>query len=269
MGGLARRATEVTSLRKNNDAVLLVDAGMAFPQRLEEKKVKAEIVLQVMDYLQYDAFNLGRNEFSLGAAFLETARKDISVPMITSNVVYAEDRARTWGEPYLLKKVGNLQVAILGVQPKDVFGDYAAEFPGLTVTSQEEALNALLSRVRGQKFLSKAPSCILVLVDMKAYDSEEAAYTPYLDAGAAVQNLLLAAHGLGLGACWINFGAKGISPESRKDIHASFGIPADYRIVSLVAVGAAARLPDHPGRKSLSAISAVESFDGPFSPGQT
>jgi nitroreductase len=136
------------------------------------------------------------------------------------------------------------------------------------LTRDQEKI-ALLSRVRGQKFLSRAPSCIIVLANMRAYDSVEVAYTPYLDAGAAIQNVLLAAHGLGLGACWVNFGTKGISPESRQEIHATFGIPSDYKIVSLVAVGVAARLPNPPGRKSLSATAAVESFGRSFSPGET
>lgn len=52
------------------------------------------------------------------------------------------------------------------------------------------------------------------------------------DLAAATQNLLLAATGLGLGACWC-----GVTDDRRPALQAATGIPAGLRIVSLVCAG--------------------------------
>jgi len=116
----------------------------------------------------------------------------------------------------------------------------------------------LLSEVRGQKFIRNASSCILVLINMRFYDEKEVAYTPYLDAGAAIQNLLLMAHTLGLGACWVNFGSQEVNEAKREKLKAVFNIPAQYKIISLIPIGHPQFLSQPPGRKAVSDMLHVE-----------
>lgn len=52
------------------------------------------------------------------------------------------------------------------------------------------------------------------------------------DLSAATENLLVAAAGLGLGACWC-----GVTEERRPRLHAATGIPTDLRIASMICVG--------------------------------
>jgi nitroreductase len=52
------------------------------------------------------------------------------------------------------------------------------------------------------------------------------------DLAAATENLLVAAAGLGLGACWC-----GVTDERRPRLHAATGIPPELRIVTMVCVG--------------------------------
>jgi nitroreductase len=52
------------------------------------------------------------------------------------------------------------------------------------------------------------------------------------DLANATQNLLLAAAGLGLGACWM-----GMRAERQPPVKQYLGIPEDMRVVSMVAVG--------------------------------
>jgi len=127
------------------------------------------------------------------------------------------------------------------------------------VTTRRGAME-LLAQASGQRFVARAPACILVLVNMQAYVESEVGYTPYLDAGAAVENLLLQAHAEGLGACWINFGDKEVQASRRAEIQEAFGIPAGYRTVSLVALGFPATAPAPPGRKALSDVLRRESW---------
>lgn len=59
------------------------------------------------------------------------------------------------------------------------------------------------------------------------------------DAAAAMQNMLLACHGLGYGACWI----EGYTSRNEAAFKAVLGIPADRRLFSLLAVGVPAEQP--------------------------
>lgn len=52
------------------------------------------------------------------------------------------------------------------------------------------------------------------------------------DLAAVTENLLIAAAGLGLGACWC-----GVTDERRSSLHEATSIPAHLRIVSMVTVG--------------------------------
>jgi len=73
-----------------------------------------------------------------------------------------------------------------------------------------------------------SPTAILVYVD-GAFAKD---LTHILSVGAAVQNMLLAATGLGLGACWI-----GGVWRYTKEINAKLSIPAEKRLMSSIALG--------------------------------
>lgn len=75
------------------------------------------------------------------------------------------------------------------------------------------------------KFIAEAPVCIVVLCQETKY---------YLEDGcAAAENLLLAAHALGLGACWVAGDKKPYADAVRQMV----GAPEGYRLVASVALG--------------------------------
>ncbi len=53
------------------------------------------------------------------------------------------------------------------------------------------------------QFPTKAPLAIIVLVDGRNYALPTQRHMAYLEAGAAIQNMLLTAHSYGLGSCWL------------------------------------------------------------------
>jgi len=80
--------------------------------------------------------------------------------------------------------------------------------------------------------IALAPVCIAVLCKECKY---------YLEDGAnASQNLLVAAHALGLGACWVAGDKKPYAEEVRELL----GAPPGYRLVSLLTLGYAAERPE-------------------------
>lgn len=84
--------------------------------------------------------------------------------------------------------------------------------------------------------IAEAPVFIVVACDTKS--------SPIFwkhDGAAATQNMLLAAHGQGLGAVWV--GAPVALTKHKNEIKKLLGMPGYYDIVSIVALGYPARNP--------------------------
>ena len=96
---------------------------------------------------------------------------------------------------------------------------------------------------KAQRFIKGADVVVLVLVDMDVYE-KQGEYFSLLDAGAAIQNMLLKAHMLGLGACWVN---------TAENETVKFDIPKKYRIASMVCLGYPAESP-YVNRKKMEII---------------
>jgi len=117
------------------------------------------------------------------------------------------------------------------------------------VVTERSVLDKLAEVCEYGKFLAQAPACIVVFCDA------EAKY--YLEDGsAATQNMLVAAHALGLGSCWIAGDKKGYAGEVGRLV----GAPAGVRLISLVAVGYAAGREPAPAKKGLGQVLHWERF---------
>ena len=91
------------------------------------------------------------------------------------------------------------------------------------------------------KFIADAPVCVVVLCQDTKYYLE--------DGSAATQNILLAAHARGLGACWVAGDKKPYAPEICRLV----GAPQDFKLVSLIPLGHPAESP----KKSKRPLAAV------------
>ena len=64
--------------------------------------------------------------------------------------------------------------------------------------------------------------------------------TPASDCSLAAQNIMLAAHALGLGTCWMGFAQVALNTPALKE---QFGIPDSYTVIAPLAIG-------HPSKPS-------------------
>ncbi len=80
-------------------------------------------------------------------------------------------------------------------------------------------------------FVDEAPVCIVVLANEKQAPS----YFE-IDAACATQNLLLAAHGLGLGACWVAVYDLQ-NPNFEKHVRNVLNVPPHIRVIAMVPIG--------------------------------
>lgn len=84
-------------------------------------------------------------------------------------------------------------------------------------------------------FLENAPMCMVVLYDNQTDNLEYADYVQ--SAAACIQNMLLAAHSIGIGGCWI------CHLPRKKDIRKLLRVPGHYDPIACVALGYPRREP--------------------------
>ena len=112
LGGIARRATVVDSLRAEGAPVLLLEAGDFVGGGGPAGERVGRVSLEVMRAMRYDAVALGEAELRLGAPFLEVAAA-AGVPLAHANWSHpAVGPAQREG---LLLDKGELRVGIIGL----------------------------------------------------------------------------------------------------------------------------------------------------------
>jgi nitroreductase len=117
------------------------------------------------------------------------------------------------------------------------------------VLRSQELRKKLAGTLTWGRFLAQAPLGIAVIVNPRASSH------PAEDGAAATQNMLLEAHSLGLGACWIGtYG--GTSEAGAKKV---LNIPEDERLLSVIAIGHPAESPQKM-RRELSEIVFTDSY---------
>jgi len=101
------------------------------------------------------------------------------------------------------------------------------------VVSNPATLASLSSVLSNGAMLNTAGLCIAVCAEVEAAHDRQLSYA-LQDCSAAIENLLLAAHALGLGACWL-----GVHPREDKiaRVRTILGLPAPVLPVSCIAVG--------------------------------
>ena len=98
------------------------------------------------------------------------------------------------------------------------------------VIQDRAVLNDIAKHGRFQKMFRSAPLGILVCGNIKRSINRDLMIN---DCSAAAQNILLAAHGIGLGGCWC-----GIAEKPARDYFTEkFGLPENIEAIALLAIG--------------------------------
>ena len=108
---------------------------------------------------------------------------------------------------------------------------------------------ALAEAIPTGKFLAEASLGIAVVVDPKVSKH------PEQEGAAAIQNMLLAAHALGLGACWISIHDTDAEEKAKQILQ----IPNEEWLLSVVSIGHPEEIPEK-GRKGLDEITFSDKY---------
>lgn len=111
------------------------------------------------------------------------------------------------------------------------------------VLKDRDTLDALAGKLRYAKMLTQAPLAIVVCAETRLTlrDGSEVENMFWEhDASAATENLLLAAHAIGLGAVW----TAASDPERAATVREALGIPGTIMPLCIVPVGHPAESPE-------------------------
>src|SRR5678815_1421584 len=118
--GLAKVATLISRVRKEQPNVLLIDSGdtiqgsplESFHSR--KNNVRIDPMMLVMNSLNYDAMTVGNHEYNFGLKVLEKARGEAKFPWLSANT-YDKTTQKPHYKPYIVKDVAGVKIGILGL----------------------------------------------------------------------------------------------------------------------------------------------------------
>ena len=132
--GLAKIATLIREARAGNANTLLIDCGDTIQGTPLESVYQSiartgadpvghrpvtplhgDPMMRAMNLLRYDAMTVGNHEYNAGLANLAKTRQDAEFPWISANTSVAAGGAERAFAPYIVKIVGGVKVAVIGI----------------------------------------------------------------------------------------------------------------------------------------------------------
>jgi 5'-nucleotidase len=121
-GGVARRATLVKRVRKENPNTLMVDAGDVFQGTPYFNFYKGEVEYKAMSLIGYDVVTLGNHDFDNGVDALAEAMKFAKFDFVSTNYDVRGTALEARVKPYAIRTFGDVRVGLfgLGVSPDNL-----------------------------------------------------------------------------------------------------------------------------------------------------
>jgi 5'-nucleotidase len=119
-GGVARRATLVKRIRKENPNTLLIDGGDVMQGTPYFNFYKGEVEYKAMSLIGYDAGTLGNHEFDNGVEALAKALQHANFDIISTNYDVRGSALESKVKTHAVKVVGGVRVGLfgMGINPK-------------------------------------------------------------------------------------------------------------------------------------------------------
>jgi len=135
--GLAKIATLIKRVRKEEPNLVLIDSGDTIQgtplesYHNRKNNQPPDPMMLVMNSLHYDSMTVGNHEYNFGLPVLEKARGEAKFPWLSANT-YETGSNKTHYQPYLIKELGGVKIAILGLTTPGIPNwDNAPNYAGL------------------------------------------------------------------------------------------------------------------------------------------
>ena len=156
-GGVARRATLVKRVRRENPNTLLVDAGDVFQGTPYFNFYKGEVEYKSMSLIGYDVGTLGNHDFDNGVEALATAMKFANFDFVSSNYDVSGTPLASRVKPYVVRVIGGVRVGLfgLGISPDNLITPQ--NFKGVKYNDPVKAAKEVVATLR------RTEACTLVV----------------------------------------------------------------------------------------------------------
>ena len=115
MGGVARRATLVKRVRKENPNTLMIDAGDVFQGTPYFNFYKGEVEYKSMSLIGYDVVTLGNHDFDNGVDALAAAMKFANFEFVSCNYDVSDTPLASRVKPYVVRVIRGVRVGLFGM----------------------------------------------------------------------------------------------------------------------------------------------------------
>jgi len=117
---LANAASYIKKLRKNNDAVILLDDGDILQGQPEVyyynfiDTVSSHIVPEALNWLKYDAAAVGNHDIETGHSVYDRLMNEYNFPLLGANAVDIKS-GKPYFKPYTIIEKNKIRIAVLGL----------------------------------------------------------------------------------------------------------------------------------------------------------
>jgi 5'-nucleotidase / UDP-sugar diphosphatase len=124
LGGLARCVTQIRRWRRQNRNSILIDVGDVYQGTDVGSRSKGELMIDLFNYLKYDAWILGNHEFDWGIESFANVLTRSAMPVLAANTTLEGKAAGEFPDskhpfskiqPFVVKEISGIKIAIIGV----------------------------------------------------------------------------------------------------------------------------------------------------------
>ena len=150
-GGVARRATLVKRVRKENPNTLLVDAGDVLQGSPYFNFYKGEVEYKAMSAIGYDVGTLGNHEFDNGVDALAAALKFANFDIVSANYDVKGTVLEQRVKRYVVKTLAGIRVGLFGLGVSPVALITPDNFKGVTYIDAVVAARDVVKKLREEE----------------------------------------------------------------------------------------------------------------------
>src|SRR6266699_6634757 len=123
-GGMARCVTQIRRWQHENLNSILIDVGDVYQGTDVGLRSKGELMIDLFNHLKYDAWIVGNHEFDWGIEPFQRALERSTMPVLAANTlcegkpageIFDVKNPFARIQPYVLKEIGGMKIAIIGV----------------------------------------------------------------------------------------------------------------------------------------------------------
>jgi 5'-nucleotidase len=151
MGGVARRATLVKRIRKENPNTLLIDAGDVLQGTPYFNFYKGEVEYKAMSAIGYDVGTLGNHEFDNGVEALAAALKFANFDLVSANYDVKGTALESKVKRYVVKTVGGIRIGLFGLGVSPVSLITPENFKGVTYIDPVVSAREMVKKLREEE----------------------------------------------------------------------------------------------------------------------